>query len=743
MPRLQALLECVGQALCEKGRKALQGQWPFVDVLPDVAYVAFDYAQKKLPGADLRTALADCASVDPTEYHRRLGELLTELSTTHAVPKAELLDYLNALPVTVRQIMRRPSDPDGKTAPDKLSLLKPEEFGVFLPPRTPRFRLGDKPGGLDSWKLTELRGLGQNSEVWRAEDSEQPKLSPAAIKFVIDPESQERVKASKPLFTQVFELNDIAGILPLRSVYLETDPPCTESPFVYGYDLAGLVFEWKWRYDGAKPEAALKLIRRLTSIVAKAHERRIVHRDLKPSNVILHPTEGGKFTMWVTDFGLGQIESVRGLEFAKTGPRGEQQRLAQRGAATSLYACPQQVKKEAPAPTDDIHAIGMIWYQLLRRDLAAAAPFGTEWIEELRPAGFTDSQARVLQACLSTRSDKRPQDAAALAAALAEVTVAPPDPAGVDGSKLISLKSQSSALHTPITNAPAPVPATATRGRSYNAEAAAGAAAALLTAAGGGPLTAGGPGSAASGGPIRLVKNSIGMTFVRIPIGSFRMGDDTSGRSFEGPVHEVKITRPFYISVVPVTQAQYEAVKGKNPSKFTKHHGGGAEHPVEHLTWDQAFRFCDKLARMPDEQVHRRNYRLPTEAEWEYACRGGTTTDYHCGDRLNPKDALFATSGHKQSGKSTCPVAQFPGNAFGLCDMLGNVQEWVNDWFDEYYYFDSPVNDPPGPKMGTLRVVRGGCFGMLPIDCRSAARRGHAPEAVSETIGFRVVMDVG
>jgi formylglycine-generating enzyme required for sulfatase activity len=134
---------------------------------------------------------------------------------------------------------------------------------------------------------------------------------------------------------------------------------------------------------------------------------------------------------------------------------------------------------------------------------------------------------------------------------------------------------------------------------------------------------------------------------------------------------------------------------------------------------------------------------MPTEAEWEYACRAGTTTDYYCGDKLTGKDALYATSGHKQSGKSTCPVAYFPANAFGLHDMLGNVQEWVNDWFDEYYYFDSPPDDPPGPKSGQLRVVRGGCYGMLPIDCRSAARRGHAPDSPSETIGFRVVMDVG
>lgn len=734
MPRLQALLECVGQALCEKGRKALQGQMPFANVLPDVARTAFDLSHRKLPGGDLRGAVADCAAVEAREYERRLGELVTELATSHSVPRVELTDYLRALPVTVRQTLRRPSDPDGHTAPEKYVPGKPEEFAWLLPPRVPRFRPGDRPAGLDNWTLTELRGLGQNSEVWRGEDADRPDLSPAALKFVIDAESRDRVKAGTELFTRAFDLNEVAGVLPLRSVYLETDPPCLEAPFVTGYDLAGLMFDWKWRYDGAKPEVALKLIRRLASIVARAHEKGVIHHDLKPSNVLLHPTEGGKFTMWVTDFGWGQIESARGLELAKGGQRGEQQRLAQRGAATGLYASPQQTKKEPPAPTDDVHAIGVIWYQLLKRDPAVATPFGGDWVEELRPAGFTDSQARVLQACLNTRRDKRPKNAAALVEALAAVTVAPPDPAGPDGSKLLSLKNPISAFHTPTTTG---------RGKDYGAEAAANSAAAMLAAVGGAPLTAGGPGASSSGGSVRQAKNSVGMTFARVPAGTFRMGDDASGRPSEGPVHVVKIARPFYLAVMPVTQAQYEAVKGKNPSKFTRTRGGGPEHPAEHLTWDQAFRFCEKLAQIPNEAAHRRTYRLPTEAEWEYACRAGTVTDFACGEKITGKDALFGTSGHKQSGKGTCPVGQFPANAFGLHDMHGNVQEWVNDWFDEYYYFDSPPEDPHGPKHGQLRVVRGGCWNLPAIECRSAARRGHSPDTAAETIGFRVVMEVG
>lgn len=736
MPRLQALLECIGQALCEKGRKALQGQWPFADILNDVAKAAFDHAQRKLPGPDFRQAISDAASVEGHEFERRVGELITELVQTHAVPKAGLADYLRAFPPTVRQILRRPSDPVGHSAPEKLAFYRAEDLLAYLPPRVPRFKPGEQPPGLDNWTLKELRGLGECSEVWIGEDPSQPSHSPAALKFAIDPDSRDRMKAGVELFRKAFTLNEIPGILPLRSVYLETDPPCLESPFVYGYDLAGVMLEWKYRYDVPKPEAALKLIRRLAMIVGEAHAKGAVHRDLKPSNVMLHPTEGGKFTMWVSDLGWGQIEATRSLELAKGGPRGEQQRLAHRGAATALYASPQQTKKEPPTASDDVHALGVIWYQLLRRDPSAAAPVGAEWVEEFRPHGLTDSQARVLQLCLATRPDKRPKNAAVLAELLAQVGVAPANPQVPDGSRLISLKNPSSSTgHT--------APHVTVRGRETNMAEAAATAAALLTAAGGGPV---GTGPLSSSASVKMARNSIGMMFVRIPAGVYIMGSpatESGHRGHEGPQHEVSVPHAFYLGVFPVTQGQYEKVMGKNPSRFTKSHGGGTEHPVETVSWHDAAAFCERLGGLAEESVHRRSYRLPTEAEWEYACRAGTATPFSCGAALTGSGLVYSGSGGKFGAKSTAPTGTGPANAFGLHDMHGNVQEWVNDWYEEYYYFDSPRDDPPGPTRGVLKVVRGGCWGLLPGECRSAARRSHDPKAPSDTIGFRVVMVVG
>ncbi|QDU19393.1 SUMF1/EgtB/PvdO family nonheme iron enzyme [Urbifossiella limnaea] len=736
MPRLHALLECVGQALCEKGRKALRGQWPYADIILDTAKVAFDLAHRKLPGPDLVGALADCAACPDHEFDRRVGEIITELAETHHVPKEALADYLRGFPPTVRQTFRRPTDPAGTTAPDGMLLHKAEDLLRFLPPRPPRFRPGERPPHLDNWTLTELRGLGECSEVWRAEDPDRPDDSPAALKFAIDPETRTRVTGGTALFQKVFALNDIPGVLPLRSVYLESDPPCLDAPFVFGYDLAGVMLEWRHRYAGPKPEAALKLVRRLAGILAAAHAQGVTHRDLKPSNVLMHPTEGGKFTMWVTDFGWGEIEAVRSLELAKAGPRGEQVRLARRGAATEIYASPQQMKREPPAPTDDIHAVGVIWYQLLKRDPAEAAPVGNEWIEELRPHGFSDSQAKVLQSCLATRPDKRPKNAVELAELLSRVTMGTvAADHGTDGSRLLA---------TPAARAPTSKPATTVvttaGGRPFDPDATAVQASALLASLGGSVVGAAGPKSNTGG--LRMVKNSVGMNFVRIAPGSFRMGsepDEHGHREHEAPPHEVQVSRRIYLSVFPVTQNEYHAVMGKNPSKHPK---GGEFQPVESVSWHDAEQFCAKLSSRAEEAGHHRSYRLPTEAEWEYACRAGSTTPFACGATLTAADAVFNT-GARDAPKHPAAVGGKPANAWGLCDMHGNVQEWVMDWYDEYFYTESPPDDPIGPPRGMTKVARGGAWNMPSPDCRSAARRAYTPDTRSESIGFRVVLVSG
>ncbi len=249
----------------------------------------------------------------------------------------------------------------------------------------------------------------------------------------------------------------------------------------------------------------------------------------------------------------------------------------------------------------------------------------------------------------------------------------------------------------------------------------------------------------------KLLTNTVGIKLVLIPAGTFLMGsleDEPGHRYNEGPQHEVALSTPFYLSVTPVTQEQYEKVMGRNPARFTRDAGGSTEHPVENVSWDDAVTFCRKLSELPGERGDGRSYRLPTEAEWEYACRAGTTTAFSCGSGLAITQANFEGlfpygDGPKGAGpQKTTRVGTYPANNFGLHDMHGNVWEWCADWYNDGYYRNGPRRDPPGPASGRFRVVRGGSWHNHGATCRAAYRNGLVPHNRDIYTGFRVVVGV-
>lgn len=246
---------------------------------------------------------------------------------------------------------------------------------------------------------------------------------------------------------------------------------------------------------------------------------------------------------------------------------------------------------------------------------------------------------------------------------------------------------------------------------------------------------------------VREITNSIGMKLVLIPAGKFKMGSPES-EMYHAPnehQHEVTISKPFYMGVYEVTQKQWEAIMDENKSAF-RGEKGGPEHPVEQVSWHKAVEFCQKLSEKEEEKKAGRIYRLPTEAEWEYACRAGTTTATHYGNSLSSKDANF--NGKKPLGNApvgpyidkTTKVGSYKPNKFGLYDMHGNVWEWCSDWYDEKYYKNSPKVDPRGPATGDERVLRGGSWYNQGGVARSAYRHHAPPEVEYWDVGFRVVM---
>jgi formylglycine-generating enzyme required for sulfatase activity len=249
----------------------------------------------------------------------------------------------------------------------------------------------------------------------------------------------------------------------------------------------------------------------------------------------------------------------------------------------------------------------------------------------------------------------------------------------------------------------------------------------------------------------KVLANSLGMRFVLVPAGNFVMGSpptEAGRRDNEGPPHEVIFSKTLYLAVNLVTQQDYRKVMGANPARFQGAAGGGPDHPIEMVSWDDAVAFCRKLSELPAEQDAGRAYRLPTEAEWEYACRAGTATPFHFGAALSSTQANidgtypYGDVPRGPASSRTTPVGNFPANNFGLCDMHGNVWEWCADWFDAGYYARSPRQDPPGPPEGTFRVLRGGSWRNHAATCRSAYRNALAPNQRQPFIGFRVVLSV-
>jgi uncharacterized protein (TIGR02996 family) len=248
--------------------------------------------------------------------------------------------------------------------------------------------------------------------------------------------------------------------------------------------------------------------------------------------------------------------------------------------------------------------------------------------------------------------------------------------------------------------------------------------------------------------------NGVGMYFVLVPAGTFLMGsdDEESRRAGEGPRHEVEITRPFWLGACPVTQEEYQRVMGTNPSYFSAAGGGkGAvrgldtsRFPVEMVSWEDATAFCAKLSALQGERAAGRAYRLPTEAEWEYACRAGAAdgAPFHVGWALSSSQANF--NGNNPAGGAAvgpalgrpAAVGSYPPNAWGLYDLHGNVWEWCADWDGEYR--PGRQRDPRGPKRGTARVLRGGSWCDNGLVCHAAFRLWGAPSDRRRDVGCRV-----
>ncbi|MCI5145141.1 MAG: formylglycine-generating enzyme family protein, partial [Candidatus Electrothrix sp. AR3] len=248
--------------------------------------------------------------------------------------------------------------------------------------------------------------------------------------------------------------------------------------------------------------------------------------------------------------------------------------------------------------------------------------------------------------------------------------------------------------------------------------------------------------------PVFMTESITGMELAHIPKGCFQMGSpaENKERNFdEGPLHRVCVEE-FWLGKYEVNQKLWQKIKGDNPALFKK----GKDYPVEQISWHDVQDFISRLNKMTS-----RKFRLPFEAEWEYAARAGTATSRYWGQEISCDKAMYENNANWHSNgcadallaqgltlDSTAPVGSYPANPFGLHDMLGNVREWCEDWFLPDYYVSSPQDNPKGPSSGSVRVIRGGGWVDSSRYLRAAARSGIAPEKRDFNLGFRLVLPV-
>jgi formylglycine-generating enzyme required for sulfatase activity len=524
-----------------------------------------------------------------------------------------------------------------------------------------------------------------------------------ALKFCLSPESKSSLVRESQLLGRIMSLGQRDGIVALRNAHLDIETPCLEYDYINGGDLSGIFATWPSWNTEQKHKHALQFLKRLAQIVAPLHDMipPIVHRDLKPANVLLSRING-KLEVQITDFGIGAIMAESALAEHRSGMSGKGAQVSQSviGSHTPLYASPEQGMGADPDPRDDVHALGVIGYQLLVGNLMKAP--SVDFADDLEDEHVAPPIIDLIKKCVATRRERRLQNASEFVEELNKALEA----SGIRPSP-VSPPNEQATKPTEPTPAPKPVVATVTPAKP----------------------------APRIGDTIEVpLTSSIKMTCAWVPQGESWLG---GGGGTEGEI-PFELEKGLWCGVYPVTQEQWQAVMGDNPSHFN----GKVKNPVEQVSYNDVQKFLQKVNAANSRSGF--SYRLPTADEWEYILRGGPISKsqsqyyyYFASSKTDrtavPTNDLSSTqanfngiypAGAGKKGpylEATSAVGNYFPNPLGMYDMHGNVWEWTST------------------EEGSVRVYCGGSWLSYGAYCRASSRYGNVPFSRNHLLGFRLL----
>ncbi|HEY1186728.1 MAG TPA: protein kinase [Gemmata sp.] len=443
---MYAVFECVALAVKEHGVQGLVELVPGGQFAFKVAQQAYTLYCERKKVAALREEIAKVAAASTEEAKKVAEQVARQVVNEGPVEDRLTLElYLTQFPSAVRQSLKRAEDPTGKTVPSDFAVNEPEDLAKLLPMRVPHFRPGADLPGRPGWKLEELLGAGGFGEVWLARHSFLP--HPRAVKFCTDAKVRAKLTSHEGrVIARVMEQGHHPNVVPLLDAVLDGEAPWLMYEFVGGGSLIDLVHRWQSLPAAEREAATVLAVTQLALAVGTFHRLSpaIVHRDLKPANILLSAELGARnsdlktesppsgsalrvppSSLKITDFGIGGVA----VDYLRTNPGGLSMmtgwlETSLRGSYTPLYASPQQARGAKPDPRDDVHALGVIAFQMLTGKLAEAP--GTRFERELKRREVSEPLIEIVGDCVDNEPSGRPKDAAELAERLSKLKVEKP-----------------------------------------------------------------------------------------------------------------------------------------------------------------------------------------------------------------------------------------------------------------------------------------------------------------------------